>query len=156
MIYPYLTYSVVAWGNTYDTTTKPIFILQKRVIRIISFADFTDHSNPLFIKLNIMKFNDVVKFRTAIFMHDFHHSNLPRNFDSFFSRISKRHNYNTRLASKLNYSLPAVKTNYGKFNIRFAALKNWNSLEESLKSSNKEKFKRILMSQILNSYKQSV
>ena len=115
LVYPYLTYSVVAWVNTYETTTNPIVILQKRAIRIISFADFRVHSNPLFIRLNISKFNDIVKFQTALFMHDFDHGNLPDTFNSFFSLVSTRHNYNTRLASnKTNYSLPSARTNYGK------------------------------------------
>ena len=153
LIYPYLTYSVIAWGNTYDNTTNPIFILQKRALRIITFADFRDPSNPLFIKLNILKFDDIVKFHTAIFMHDFHHGNLPDTFNSFFSLVNTRHNYNTRLASnKTNYSLPSARTNYGKFNIRFSSVKVWNSLNEGLRQFPKQKFKKALFAQILNSY----
>ena len=37
MIYPYLTYSVLAWGSTYDSTLRSITILQKRAIRIMFF-----------------------------------------------------------------------------------------------------------------------
>ena len=153
MIYPYLTYGVVAWGNTYDTTVKPIGILQKRAIRIMTFADFRDHSNPLFIRLYIMKFNDIVRFQTAIFMHEFHHGNLPCIFNSIFHLVNSDHNYSTRLASnKSNYSLPFARTNYGKFNIRFFGIKFWNSLNENLRSFKKAKFKKTLFSQILNSY----
>ena len=148
LIYPYLTYSVVAWGNTYDTTVKPITILQKRAMRIILFSDFRDHSNPLFIRLKILKFPDIIKFQTAIFIHDFHHGNLPCSFDSFFHLVSSRHNYNTRLAScKSNYSLPSARTNYGKFNIRFSATKIWNSLNENLRNFKKVKFLKKYSSQ---------
>ena len=63
-------------------------------------------------------------------------------FNSFFSLVSTRHNYNTRLASnKTNYSRPSARTNYGKFNIRFSAIKLWNSLNENLRHSTKAKFK---------------
>ena len=153
MIYPYLTYSVVAWGSTYDSTLRSITILQKRAIRIMSFADCRDHSNPLFIGLNIMKFTDIIRFQTAIFMHDFHHGNLPCSFNSFFLLVNSRHKYNTRLASSNNnYLLPSARTNYGKFNIRFSATKIWNSLNDQLKCLKKVTFKKTLFSQILNSY----
>ena len=127
LIYPYLIYGVVAWGNTYETTVNPLFILQKRAVRLITFSNFIEHSNPLFIRLNILKFCDIVKFQTAIFMYDYHHGNLPEVFDSFFSRVNRRHNYNTRLAATTSYSLPFARTNYGLFNMRFVATKYWNS-----------------------------
>ena len=38
LIYPFLTYGILIWGNTYDTTLKPIFILQKKAVRIITFS----------------------------------------------------------------------------------------------------------------------
>ena len=41
--------------------------------------------------------------------------------------------YNTRLASKSANYISAIKTNYGKFNISFAAVKVWNHLDESVK-----------------------
>ena len=117
------------------------------------FADFREHSNPLFIKLNILKFNDIIRFQTAVFMYDFHHGNLPDTFKSFFSLVSNRHNYNTRLASsKTDYSLPSARTNYGKFNIRFSATKVWNSLDKNLRQFTKAKFKKIIFAQIINSY----
>ena len=31
LIYPFLTYGLIAWGNTYHSTINPIFILQKKV-----------------------------------------------------------------------------------------------------------------------------
>ena len=30
LIYPFLTYSLISWGNTYSSTTQPLFILQKK------------------------------------------------------------------------------------------------------------------------------
>ena len=48
--------------------------------------------------------------------------------------VRQRHNYNTRLASKSPFVLPKVRTNYGKFNIRFFGPKVWNDIEEPLKT----------------------
>ena len=30
LIYPFLTYGIIIWGNTFKTTLQPIFILQKK------------------------------------------------------------------------------------------------------------------------------
>ena len=72
-------------------------------------------------------------------MHDYHHDKLAKVFKMYFTPTSTRHKYNTRFSSKDNYSLPLVKTNYGKFNIRFAGATLWNSLDENLKKEEKKK-----------------
>ena len=56
----------------------------------------------------------------------------------YFTPTSTGHKYNTRFSSKNNYSLPLVKTNYGKFSIRFAGATLWNSLDENLKKEKKK------------------
>ena len=152
LIFPYLTYGIVAWGNTYTSTLNPIVILQKRVIRMITFSDYNEHTSPLFKKLNICKLSDLAFLYTANCMHDFAFSKLPSPFDNFFVEISKAHHYNTRLASRSSYSLPRIRTNYGKFNIRFQGPKIWNSLDEKIKASNRLAFKRKLMEKIIYSY----
>ena len=93
----------------------------------MTIADFKEHTNPILIDLKILKFHDIVWFEPAIFMHDFHHNNLPVVFNQFFLLVNKRHAYNTRSAAKLNYSAPHVRTNYEKFSIKFAGSKVWNS-----------------------------
>ena len=54
LIYPFLIYGLVVWGNTYPTNIKPLFILQKRTIRIITFSKFDEHSSQLFKLANIL------------------------------------------------------------------------------------------------------
>jgi len=44
VVCPFLIYSFIAWDNTYHTTLQPLFILQKKAIRIISFSSFFEHS----------------------------------------------------------------------------------------------------------------
>lgn len=50
-------------------------------------------------------------------MYKFHNRRLPSVFDTFFTQGNKRHNYNTRSASNLFYTLPKVRTNSGLFNV---------------------------------------
>ena len=75
-----------------------------------------------------MKLPDLAFLHTALFMYDFHSGNLPASFTSYFTQVNQKHNYNTRLASKSSYSIPKIRTNFGKFNIRYSGAKCWNLL----------------------------
>ena len=37
----FLQYGIIVWGLTYDIHTKPIYLLQKKVVRAIAFKSFT-------------------------------------------------------------------------------------------------------------------
>ena len=139
LIYPFLTYSLITWGTTYQTTLLPLITLQKRAVRIITFSKYNYHSSPLFRKLKILKVSDLLYLYFALFMYDYYSNRLPLPviFNDFFTSINKVHQYQTRLASKISYYLPKVRTNYGKFTIRFFGAKVWNSIEESLKSKSR-------------------
>ena len=40
LIYPFLIYGIIAWGNTFLTTLQPLFILQKRTICLMTLKVF--------------------------------------------------------------------------------------------------------------------
>ena len=63
-ILPYMTYCVEIWGNTYKTNIHPIFILQKRAIRIIHKTAYREPTNPLFVQLKTLKFLDLIDYKT--------------------------------------------------------------------------------------------
>ena len=142
----------IIWGNTYPTNTQPVLILQKRSIRIITFSKFDDHSSPLFKQTNILKLTDLITFHVSLFMFKFHNKLLPAVFDNYFISTSKVHNYNTRLSSQLGYSLPRVRTNYGKFNIKLSGSKVWNSLSTDLELLSIGSFKARLKSNLISRY----
>jgi hypothetical protein len=149
LIYPFLIYGVVAWGNTYQTIINPLFILQKKAVRIMTFSRFDDPSSSLFKSTKLLKFADIAYLYTSIFMFKYHKHMLPLTFDDFFVRVNEIHHYNTRLSAKTSYSLPKVKTNYGQFNIRYNGPKIWNSLDESIKSLSLSNLKKRLLQQCL-------
>ena len=152
LIYPFLIYGIVIWRNTYLTNIKPPFILQKRSIRIITFSKFDDHSSPLFKQNSILKLIDLATFHVSLFMFKFHNKLLPAVFDNCFISASKEHNYNTRLFSQLTYSLPRVRTNYGKLIYNSLGIKVWNSLSSDLKLLSIGSFKARLKSNLISKY----
>ena len=141
-------------GYAYQSTLQPLYMLQKKAIRIITFSHFQDHTSPLYRTLKIIKLFDVIFLHLAIFMHKFNHHLLPSVFDAFFTPITgnKVHKYNTRLSSKMSYSLPKARTNYGIFNIRFQGVKVWNSLDESTKLLSPPQFKKKLKLDFIDNY----
>lgn len=84
-IHFFLTYCIIAWGNTYQTSLQPLFVLQKKAIRIITFSSFFEHTGSLFKDLNVIKLFDEVTFHIAVFMYKFKNQLLPNNFKVFFS-----------------------------------------------------------------------
>ena len=120
---------------------------------MITFSEYREHTNPFFIKFNILKLQDLVSFNNALFVYNFLTGNLPNTFESFFTLIKNEHNYQTGLASKSSFALPKARTNYGKFRIRFAGAKVWNSIDENIKDvPSSSIFKSKLKKHLLNSY----
>ena len=74
LIYPFLTYGLISWGNTYSSTTQPLFILQKRAMRVMTFSKFHEHSSPIFKHSKIVKLPDLAFLNIAVFMYKFHNS----------------------------------------------------------------------------------
>ena len=78
--------------------------------------------------------------------------NSVKKMQEVFQSVSSIHRYKTRLASRSTYYINPVKTNYGKFNIRFAAVKVWNDLNENIKYLPLKMFKNEVKLNILQKY----
>ena len=153
MIYPFLIYGIITWGNTYPTTIQPLSVLQKKAVRIMTFSKFDEHSSPLFKKLNIIKLSDLIKYHISIFMFKFHNQLLPSVFNSYFTSVENIHSYNTRATAKKCYYLPKARTNYGLFSVRYQGPKIWNMIEQQIKlSSSIHQFKQKLKIEFFSTY----
>ena len=85
-------------------------------------------------------------------MYQFEAGKVPSNFDSFFIKPSSMHNVRTRFATRSSFYLPKIRTNYGKFNIRYNGPKLWNELDENFKSLSSNTFKKELTSYFIDLY----
>ena len=65
LIYPYLLYANPAWGGTYETHLKPLILVQKRIIRLISGETYLAHTTPLFAATSILRISDINFFVLA-------------------------------------------------------------------------------------------
>ena len=110
------------------------------------------YTSPLFSQLHLLKLHDYIKFQTLYFMYQFEAGKVPSNFDSFFIKTSSMHNVRTRFATRSSFYLPKIRTNYGKFNIRYNGPKLWNELDENFKSLSSNTFKKELTSYFIDLY----
>ena len=133
LIYPYLTYCNTTWSSTYKTNLKRIFLLQKRIVRILTNSEFRAHTAPLFNELKLLDIYNLNVFYTAKFMFSYHNHLLPPSFQNLFVTSHQIHNYNTRNAS--SYRSYACNTNVKQFTVLFQGPKIWNSLPDDIKNT---------------------
>ena len=111
MIYPYLLYCNIIWGNCNATTIWPIFKLQKMAVRLIMNVSRRDSTSQYFKKLHLIKAPDLYNISVSIFMYNFVNSNLPSTFEKYFILSGEIHNVSTRQSN--DYRAPLYKSQMG-------------------------------------------
>ena len=126
---PYLAYCCEIWGNTYATNVNCIYVIQKKVVRIIHHEERLAHTNCLFKQMHSFKFQDLVKYRTAIIMFKLYYGKLPTLLQSRFKRSQNIHNTRSRNTFIVRYS----RTNLKAICISVWGVKLWNALPVYIK-----------------------
>ncbi len=117
LAYPYLMYENIVWGNTYPTKLQKLMNVQKKIVRLICFKSYTDHSEPLFLDLKILNIYKINDYLCSIFMYRFNYcqNNMPDFYCGYFKQNNELHNYNTRNSTKLHVNYQG--TNYLKYTV---------------------------------------
>ena len=152
LIYPYISYGIIAWGSIYKTHISKI---QNQIVRLIFFATAfgseTENAKPLLNLLGLLTVNNIYRLQVSKFVHSWHKGSLPVLFDNMFQYASNVHHYNTRYTAKKNLYKPSVRTNIGKQSISFMATNIWKDLPTYLKNLSvftfPKKIKHFLLSE---------
>ena len=131
LILPYLSYCNVVWGGTLPTRIQPLFILQKRCMRIIFNKHRLHHTTPLFAKLNILSIYNLNQYSIGMFMFSWVHGICPPIFNRYFHFCRETHSYHTR--SSGNISVPFFRLKSSQLSIRYMGVKVWNSLPDNVR-----------------------
>ena len=124
-----LTYVTTVWGQT-RILQKHITVLQKKALRIMSFAPFNSHSLSYFHDYNILKFCDIINIEASAFIKNCFNSNTFSVFAERFKLISESHAHNTRSSSKGLLFVPRYNTSrFGRTLIICSATLIWNHLQ---------------------------
>ena len=123
----HLIYGCQIWGQSINTFNQKVFNLQKRALRIISFADFRDDCNPLFINLKIIKLDNLIFVQNCLFVHDTLKKVSPLCFHGYFTQTKHIHSFNTIGADfGCLHVAPSNTVRYGLNSIICKCISNWN------------------------------
>lgn len=130
LIMPYLTYCCEVWGTAYSSVTERLYLLQKKAIRIISHKGKREHTNPLFIKLKIMKLKDLIDFKIIPTMWRIKNKLLPEHICNKLTLIT-----DPKSRRKGNFCVVYARTGMRRRGVLFSGVSLWNSLDKTLKFS---------------------
>ena len=126
----YSHYGCNIWGITTAENLGKIIKLQKKCVRILTFADFDAHANPLFIELKILKIHDVIKLQQLKLAYEYCNNLIPSDLHTLFHCTFDSHPSSLPILKSHHnscLSLPTVKTLYhGTKSLRFQCVLLWN------------------------------
>ena len=110
------------------------FLIQKKIIRVMTFNKVTEHSNPIFARLEFLKIQDIHQLQLLSFVYDCLNKTAPVYFHDYFVSCSQLHHFNTRLASRGDLFLERKNTfQYGIRSIEYNGTRLWNILPVSIR-----------------------
>ena len=149
LLLPYLTYCVEVWGNSYKTIINPIYILQKKAIRIVNLSDYYAPTNPLFIDNCTLKFQDIVNLNTTSIIYKAYNKSLPGCMQELFKPREGKYD----LRGTAIFKKTKVRTNAMGRCISVIGVNLWNQLDNELKLANSIKtYKKIYKAKVIDTY----
>ena len=150
LVEPHLSYCNVIWNNTCPTHLTKLISLQKKIIRALTWSNYTASSSPIFHQLGLLKVTELNYFHNACLMfHVIHNTN--KRLSELIPVSSRNHPYNTRNKHLLVENLRRLKQT--GLSIACIGPKIWNELDDKLKElSTISKFKVRLKHKLRNDY----
>ena len=132
LIHPHLNYCITSWGGAPPTTWKPLYILQKKIVRIMTNSNFDSHSAPLFKSLEILNWENLYKYNLAIAIHKIFNNKAPGSNN--LTLIDQVHHHFTRLSKSKNFHQHHHNTNLGQSSYTNKGIVIWKTLPTEFKS----------------------
>ena len=76
LVYPYLIYGNLIWGNTYKKRIQKLMNIQKKIVRLMTFKSYLEHTEPIFCDLKILNIYKINDYLTSLFMFRYHYITL--------------------------------------------------------------------------------
>ena len=135
IIYPYFTYCIEVWGNTYQSYLEPLVKLQKHAIRTVVGVQRYAHTLPLFTDLKLLNIKEIYVYCVQLFMYKYHRNILPSIFSDLYLRNNSIHEYDTRQQNLFHVPLTFTKTLSNTVRVSWVKLYNHFSNLLSLRVS---------------------
>ena len=128
LIKPHFIYCITVWGNACKTYMDKMFVTQKKIIRIITRAEFRAHTLELFKKSNLLNISNLHKYFVSIFVYKALHMDVPILLGSMFTR-----NFNARQSANLRSVY--CKKQISQSSMKTMGPKIWNLLPVDCKNA---------------------
>ena len=156
----HMTYGCQIWGHSpTNTFINKIQVLQNNALRIMAFeSSFRDHVSHLFIKLKMLKVNDMITLKNLLLIHDYFNGKLPESFDGYFILDKDQHLYEeeniraTEIPAKFDdyvlteptmqpqenpipeqlFKPETESVRYGRDSLKVSAINSWNHLNRKM------------------------
>ena len=122
----FLQYGILVWGLKYEFSINPVFLLQKRVIRVIKFENSTSHSTFIISALKILKLFDAFQLKLLTFIYESTNKISPACFHNFFKPVASVHQYRTGQADKGDIFFDSEK---------YSVIRSWSNTLTRIKVS---------------------
>ena len=145
IIQPDFDYCISVWGNCSLIYLNKLQVLQNRAARIIlKEFDWNVRTNVLLTRLGWMSMKTRRDYFAGIILFKTLHGHGLNYLSNQIIYTNEQHNYNTRAASNNVLVLPKPNCELYKISMQYYGLELWNSLPNSVKSSQSVyEFKRL-------------
>ena len=149
LIYSHIVYAIEVWGSAFKTELNKIFVLQKRVMRLLTFNDVyptipgpPSPTAPIFAKLIALKVDDIYNHQVSKFVFKCIYRLTPEQFHDWYKLTCGMHEHSTRPNFNVNEGIvinnlfaPSANTsNYGLKQLKISGPRIWNKLPSDLKN----------------------
>ena len=143
-VYPYLLYGILIWGDAANAHLNSLFLIQKKIIRIITLSEYLAPTRPLFLSTEILKLKDIYRFSLGIHMYKEQTVGNVRLVDHQYN--TRNHNNAVPIFQRLAQSQRSLSYNGPIY---------WNLIPYNIKNSSslsvfKKLYKKFLVSQYAN------
>jgi len=128
LIKPYMTYCITVWGNTYNKYLKRFHLLQKKIIRILTYSEYIAHTEDLFHSRKIMTIYNMYKYFVGIFVFKSINRLLPNSLcDICIPNVISRKSITLR---------PGFRTKQiCEFSVKITGPQIWNTLPNMIREA---------------------
>ena len=139
LVYPNLIYGILLWGDSADVYLKSLYLIQKRIVRIITHSNYLANTAPIFYRTKILRIRDIYRLYVGIYM-------FKQQLSNSISYPS--HAYNTRYC---NDAIPSFqRLAQCNKSLSYSGPKIWNSIPVSIRNCSsvvtfKSKYKEYLV-----------
>ena len=154
-VIPIIQYGVLVYGCCSYSSLLPLFMLQKKVLKFISFRRKSDSCSDMFLKHGFLSVYELHIYELLKFVLKSICNFYSENYCNEMFQFNKKRR-NTRQSELRLLNIPCCKRKLEKFSIKYRAAKLYNKLRElNLLPGNVEKSTRDELKNIYHKLKDS-